>query len=148
MTFDPADRKRWMGLLARAEAGRLSVLWAAQGLDPEFDWLRRPEIGTAMVRGRAGATGAPFNLGEVTVTRCALKLRDGTVGHAYVQGRDRDKARIAAIVDALMQTGAAEALRAGILDPLAAERDAARTGRAAKADATRVEFFTMVRGED
>ncbi|PTW50948.1 phosphonate C-P lyase system protein PhnG [Rhodovulum kholense] len=102
-----------------------------------------------MVRGRMGGTGAPFNLGEVTVTRCALRLQEGgVVGHAWVQGRDKAKARRAALADALMQTGRADELRARLLDPLAEEMAAAETGRAARAAATRVEFFTMVRGED
>ncbi|TDX28508.1 phosphonate C-P lyase system protein PhnG [Rhodovulum visakhapatnamense] len=102
-----------------------------------------------MVRGRMGGTGAPFNLGEVTVTRCALRLQEGrAVGHAWVQGRDKAKARRAALADALMQTGRADDVRARLLDPLAEEMAAAETARAARAAATRVEFFTMVRGED
>ena len=101
-----------------------------------------------MVRGRAGGTGAPFNIGEMTVTRCALRLEDGTVGHAYVQGRDKAHAERAALVDALMQTKAAPRIEASVLRPLADEAGAARTARAARAAATRVEFFTMVRGED
>lgn len=141
-------RQGWMGLLAKAPADRLAALWAGFGPEPGFAWLRAPEIGGVMVRGRMGGTGAPFNLGEMTVTRCALTLGSGEVGHAYVQGRDKAKARQAALVDALMQTGRAEALRAAILAPLAQEMAAARTARAAKAAATKVEFFTMVRGED
>jgi len=145
---DDLTRKDWMGLLARAPAARLKALWDAAGDAPEFAWLRAPEAGAVMVRGRAGATGAPFNLGEMTVTRCSLRLESGEVGHAYVQGRDRDKARIAALVDALMQTGAAARLRAAVLEPLATARAEARRDRAGKAAATQVQFFTMVRGED
>ena len=100
-----------------------------------------------MVRGRAGAVGAAFNLGEMTVTRCSLKLADGRVGHAVVQGRDRRKAEVAALCDALMQGDEAAAVQATVLDPLAtAARERARL-RAAKAAATKVDFFTMVRGE-
>ncbi len=101
-----------------------------------------------MVRGRMGGSGAPFNLGEMTVTRCALTLADGTVGHAYVQGRSKPKAEIAAKVDALMQTEAAQDLRQAVLDPLQQVQQAQKKARAAKAAATKVEFFTMVRGED
>lgn len=115
---------------------------------PAFTWLRAPEIGSTMVRGRAGGTGAPFNLGEVTVTRCALTLATGEVGHAYMQGRRKADAEAAAMVDALMQTEAAEDLRASILAPLEAEQAAAKAARAAKAAATKVDFFTMARGED
>lgn len=132
-----------MGLLARARPERLAALLPDL---PFHEWLRRPEIGTTMVRGRIGATGAPFNLGEMTVTRCALKLTDGTVGHAYVQGRSHDHATRAAVVDAMMQAGSVEV--AGLLTTLHAEETAAKTARAEKAAATKVEFFTMVRGED
>ena len=146
-TAENADRRVAMGLLARAPAARLAELWAAFGYEPAHQLLRAPEIGTAMVRGRAGAVGAPFNLGEVSVTRCSVSLEDGAVGHAYCQGRDREKARVAALLDALLQGSSAARVRETVLAPLAAEEDAQRKTRAAKADATRVEFFTMVRGE-
>ncbi|MBP0484441.1 phosphonate C-P lyase system protein PhnG [Sagittula salina] len=144
--IDPnADRRAWMSLLARASGGRVAELLADR---PDFDWLRPPEIGSTMVRGRAGGTGTPFNLGEITVTRCALRLACGTVGHAYVQGRDKAHAECAALVDALMQTAAADTTRVRVLDPLTREASARRATRATKAAATKVEFFTMVRGED
>ncbi|MDF1802024.1 phosphonate C-P lyase system protein PhnG [Thalassovita sp.] len=147
--MDPnAERKTWMSLLARAPAQLLADLWAKMGDEPEFEWLRAPEIGGAMVRGRMGGTGAAFNLGEMTVTRCSLRLADGAVGHAYVQGRDKPKAQIAALVDALMQGPEARRIRHAILDPLGDKTEAKRTARAAKAAATKVEFFTMMRGED
>lgn len=141
-------RKGWMSLLAKASGAELMALWTATGRGPDFDWLRVPEVGGVMVRGRAGGTGAAFNLGEMTVTRCALRLEDGSVGHAVVQGRDREKARIAALVDALMQGAEADALREEILTPLQASATARAGHRAARAAATKVDFFTMVRGED
>ncbi len=148
-TFDEnSERKGWMGLLAKAPAGRAAALLDATMPRPEFTWLRAPEIGSAMVRGRAGGTGAPFNLGEVTVTRCALTLASGEVGHAYIQGRRKSDAEVAALVDAMMQTAVADRLRADVLAPLSAEMAAARSQRADKAAATKVDFFTMVRGED
>ncbi|WP_270726060.1 phosphonate C-P lyase system protein PhnG [Shimia sp. Alg240-R146] len=142
------NRRSWMSVLAKTPAGRLLALWHELGAEPDFHWLRAPEIGATMVRGRLGGTGAPFNLGEMTLTRCALQLESGAVGHGYVQGRDKDKARVAALVDALMQTEQAEAVRAAILTPLQAEMTASKGTRAAKAAATKVDFFTMVRGED
>ena len=101
-----------------------------------------------MVQGRMGGTGAPFNLGEMTVTRCALRIDSGEVGHGYVQGRDRDHAGRAALVDALMQTPRADEIEAQILGPLASEATSRAQDRAAHAAATKVEFFTMARGED
>ena len=142
----PIIRRDWLGLLARARPNRLVQLCA--GLTAEFSWLRQPEIGTVMVHGRTGGTGAPFNLGEITVTRGSLQLASGPVGHAYVQGRDKMAAKYAAMVDALMQTDRADEVQAKVIDVLATEADAAAQTRAAKAAATRVEFFTLVRGED
>lgn len=139
------DRKGWMSVLAKAAPGRLAALMPDL---PAHEVLRTPETGAVMVRGRAGATGAPFNLGEVTVTRCSVRLSCGTVGHAWVQGRDKAHARRAAVIDALMQTDAADTHAAHILQPLEREAAAARAARAAKAAGTKVEFFTMVRGED
>lgn len=143
-----AARKAWMGLLAKSHEGDIAQRLEKAGLDPAFTWLRAPEIGSVMVRGRTGATGAPFNLGEMTITRCALQLEDGTVGHAYIQGRRKTCARAAALVDALMQTDHADHIRTTVLTPLQEKRDTTRADRAEKAAATKVDFFTMVRGED
>lgn len=138
-------RQNWMGLLARAKPDRLADLFPDL---PEHSFLRPPEIGAVMVRGRTGGVGQPFNLGEMTVTRCTVLLADGAVGHAHVQGRDKAHATRAAILDALFQGAAGAAMTAQVLTPLSAEEAARRQTRADKAAATKVEFFTLVRGED
>lgn len=148
LTPDQKARQSWMNLLAKAPPERLDALFTKFGTAPEFDWLQPPEVGAVMVRGRAGGTGAPFNLGEVSVTRCALTLATGEVGHGYVQGRDKAHARHAALIDAMMQTKAAARLEEKVLAPIEREMTKARQARAEKAAATKVEFFTMVRGED
>jgi alpha-D-ribose 1-methylphosphonate 5-triphosphate synthase subunit PhnG len=137
-----------MGVLAKASEAALDAVWGDIGPEPDFDWLRAPEVGTVMVRGRTGATGAAFNLGEMTVTRCSLRLATGEVGHGYVQGRSRERARRAAMADALLQSERAAEVEARVISPLAAALAQARETRAAKAAATKVEFFTLVRGED
>lgn len=142
---DTTARKGWMGLLAKAPPARLAALMPDL---PDHSLLRAPEIGAVMVRGRVGGTGAPFNLGEMTVTRCSVRLDCGTVGHAWVQGRDKGHALRAALADALMQTDRAKDVQSAVLHPLAAEAAIARAARAGKAAATRVDFFTLVRGED
>jgi alpha-D-ribose 1-methylphosphonate 5-triphosphate synthase subunit PhnG len=148
LTQDQQARRAHMGLLARARPDDLARALAGLLPDlPAHSFLRAPEVGAVMVQGRTGATGAPFNLGEMTVTRCTLRLATGEVGHAHVQGRDKAHATRAALVDALMQTDAAQAVQ-GVLDQLAAAEAARRRARAAKAAATKVEFFTLVRGED
>ena len=142
---EPMDRPLWMGVLARAKAPRLAQLFPVL---PDHSILRAPEVGAVMVRGRIGGVGQPFNLGELTITRCTLALTAGVVGHAYVQGRDKVHAMRAAAVDALMQTDDADQVRTTVLVPLAAEETARRITRATKAAATKVEFFTLVRGAD
>jgi alpha-D-ribose 1-methylphosphonate 5-triphosphate synthase subunit PhnG len=144
---DLAARKRWMSLLAKAPPDVLAERMATLADLPGFTWLRAPETGAVMVRGRAGGTGAPFNLGEMTVTRCSLKLDSGEVGHGYVQGRDKARAERAALVDALMQTGRAGTVEAEVIAPIETSLTERAASRAAKAAATRVDFFTMVRGE-
>jgi len=138
------DRQRWMGVLARAEAGEIAALLAACGPAPAWRTLRGPESGLVMVRGRAGGGGAAFNMGEMTVTRCTVRTEDGLVGHAYVAGRDGEKAKLAALVDALMQAPErTEALQAGVIATLARSQQARQDATARKAAATRVNFFTL-----
>src|SRR5258708_200279 len=71
---------------------------------PGYENLREPENGLVMVRGRIGGDGAPFNLGEATVSRAAVRLASGEVGFGYTLGRDREKARMIALCDALVQS--------------------------------------------
>lgn len=148
MSQHNTERQAWLGLLARADAHALDALWQSAGMAPTYDVLRAPEVGTSLVRGRAGATGAPFNLGEVTVTRCSVRVETGAVGHGYVQGRSKDKALQAALIDALMQGAEAASLEAAVLKPLRDAEAAARQARTQKAAATKVDFFTLMRGED
>ncbi len=139
-----AARQRWMAVLARAPAAEIAALLHASTNVPRWHTLRGPESGLVMVRGRAGGGGTPFNLGEVTVTRCTVRTEDGLVGHAYVTGRDADKAKIAALVDALMQQpDRTSRLQEGVIAPLEQLQKMQRETKARKAAATRVQFFTM-----
>lgn len=141
-------RQRWMGLLARASADRLEAGWRALEAVPAYDLLRRPETGMVMVRGRSGGTGPRFNLGEMTVTRCVVRTRQGTMGHGYVAGRDHRRAELAAVFDALLQERATHAaVMRAVIEPVAADLAAAERTAREKAAATKVRFFTMVRGE-
>ncbi|PYE87893.1 alpha-D-ribose 1-methylphosphonate 5-triphosphate synthase subunit PhnG [Phyllobacterium leguminum] len=138
-----------MSILARCETRRLQGLWAKLGLDPAYKLLRGPECGLVMLRGRTGGTGEAFNIGEATVTRASVKLDDGSVGHAMALGRDHLKARLSAIVDALCQNvETASLINAEIIAPISRELDGADEKRLMQTAATRVDFFTMVRGED
>jgi alpha-D-ribose 1-methylphosphonate 5-triphosphate synthase subunit PhnG len=137
-------RRRWMAVLARAPADRLEALLDAAGGPPAYAVLRGPEGGLVMVRGRAGGGGAPFNLGEMTVTRCTVRIDRGLIGHAYIAGREPRRAELAALVDALMQDPERTAvLEARVIAPLEAAQAASQAKRAGKAAATRVQFFAM-----
>ncbi len=144
-----APRKRWMGVLARSSADELTKRLESISPAPEYEYLRVPEIGMTMVRGRAGGDGQPFNLGEMTTTRCSVKLDSGMVGHGFVAGRNKAHAELAAIFDALLQSPVLGAsLLSDVIAPLNHKQQQRREEQAAKTAATKVNFFTMVRGED
>jgi alpha-D-ribose 1-methylphosphonate 5-triphosphate synthase subunit PhnG len=140
-------RKAAMKVLAHSATAEIAVRLHRIAV-PTHDVLRAPENGLVMVRGRIGGDGAPFNLGEATVSRAAVRLSSGEVGFGYVLGRDHDKARMMALCDALVQTcDHAATIEAEVVAPLRAAMTARRDRRAAEAAATRVDFYTMVRGE-
>ena len=142
-------RQDWMALLARAPLNLLEL-----GLKPHAlgqpEWLRRPETGLMMVQGRVGGSGERFNLGEITVTRCALRLKhtgiDSPVGVAYVLGRNHRQAQLAAIADALLQEPVWQAqLESLLLAPIRQHLKAAKERRQQRAQTTKVDFLTMAR---
>lgn len=137
-----AQRQHWMAVLARADEAALAS--ASDGLLPRYRVLRGPEAGLIMLRGRAGGSGAAFNAGEATVVRCTVRSEAGHVGHAYCLGRDTRRAELAAAIDAGLQDPERHAeLHARIIEPLAAAQAAARAQVARRAEATKVQFFTM-----
>lgn len=149
---DPAiaARQRRLRILARADRATLEAALAALPQQPEWRRLKQPETGLAMVRARAGGVGQRFNLGEMTVSRCVVAL-DGDsnrMGVGYVQGRDRRQAELVAVFDALSQDVAgAEKIEQLLIAPVERKLADARRTRDAKVAATKVDFFTMVRGE-
>lgn len=140
-------RRNAMSVLAKASAERIAA--CARTLDiPSYEVVRQPENGLVMVRGRIGGDGAPFNLGEASVSRAAIRLSSGEVGFGYVLGRDSEKATLIALCDALIQNDAlAVEVEQKVIAPLRAEFEAVRATRAAETAATRVDFYTLVRGE-
>ncbi len=146
---EQAGRRRCVSLLAGAIAGELHAAWDALKDKPETKPVRGPETGLVMVRGRIGGGGSPFNLGEATVTRATIALASGTVGHAQALGTDKQKVRLAAIFDALWQEDATrEHIESRLLTPIENRIAAENKAKAEETAATRVDFFTMVRGED
>jgi alpha-D-ribose 1-methylphosphonate 5-triphosphate synthase subunit PhnG len=142
-----AQRRQWLQVLADSDASAIEERLARLSL-PAPEVLREPATGLVMVRGRAGGRGRRFNLGEMTVTRCAV-AHGGVIGYGYVRGRDRRKALLVARCDALLQLERHRAaLLAEVVEPLAAILTERRGQAARRAAATRVEFFTMARGDE
>src|SRR6266581_218527 len=142
-----AQRKAAMAVLAHATSSEIAARLVAIDV-PAHENLREPENGLVMVRGRIGGDGAPFNLGEATVSRAAVRLSSGEVGFGYTLGRDREKARMIALCDALVQSDElADVVELEVIAPLRIQMISERSRAAAETAATRVDFYTLVRGE-
>lgn len=142
-------RQRWMSVLARARRDELVAIIERSGGLPAYSVLKPAETGTVMVEGRAGGSGRRFNLGEATMTRCVIRLDEDpdALGFAYALGSDREKAVLAAVLDARMQMAGNGA--GGLADEIRAlehQQQAARDLASRKAARTKVDFFTLVRG--
>ncbi len=140
---DRSDRQTWMAVLARASTREIDALLADCATLPSYTVLRGPETGLVMTRGRTGGGGAPFHLGEMTVSRCTVRTQAGFTGHAYVAGRDLHQAELAALLDGVLQDPARQDVQHAVIAPLAEMQAQRRAAIAAKAAATRVQFFTM-----
>src|SRR5437868_3186923 len=142
-----AQRKAAMAVLAHSDTAAISGRLKTIAL-PAHENLREPENGLVMVRGRIGGDGSAFNLGEATVSRAAVRLATGEVGFGYTLGRDGEKARLIALCDAMVQSDQfAGLVEAKVIAPLRAAISEKRNRKAAEAAATRVDFYTLVRGE-
>ncbi|TCQ78361.1 alpha-D-ribose 1-methylphosphonate 5-triphosphate synthase subunit PhnG [Ochrobactrum sp. BH3] len=142
-------RQASLAVLVHASGEELKLFWQNWPNKPEFEVLRGPETGLVMLRGRIGGGGAPFNVGEATVTRATVRLSDGSVGHSYALGRDQEKAKLAALFDALwLDEDRRDAVESQVLNVLRSRIDDADTKLRAEAAATKVDFFTMVRGDN
>ncbi len=143
------ERQRWMAILATAPLAELERAWADLTPQPGFTRLRPAETGLVMVRGRISGSGQPFNLGEMTMTRAAVRLEHGATGFGHVAGRSARHAELAALFDALLQDPDRQgALMADVIRPLGARAEAEKTRKASEVAATKVDFFTLVRGEN
>lgn len=143
------SRRRRMSVIARSRLADIEAAWASLGALPAHAFLRAPETGLAMVRARAGGEGDKFNLGEMTLTRCVVRLDSGETGVGYVQGRSARHAELAALADALaVHPTCAERIEQQVFAPLAARLEARDRAARARAASSRVEFFTMERGAE
>ena len=143
------DRQRWLSVLAHSSAALLETHWQALNLQPAFTLIRPAEIGLTRLQARMGATGKRFVMGDATVTRAVVQLSDGTLGYSYLLGRDKAHAERCALLDALLQQPETRLLlEEKIITPLAAWRDEQRQLRAREIASSKVDFFTLVRGDN
>ena len=149
MHFDTATRQRWMRVLAHSQPAALHSRMNALGLTPDYDTIRTPEIGLVQIQARMGGTGERFFAGDATLTRAVIRLKSGTLGYSYVLGRDKQHAEHCAVIDALLQEQPYfQTLMETLIAPLEADRAARLAARQAEVNTSRVDFFTLVRGDN
>lgn len=139
-------RQEWMQVLARAGQDLHAHSEALE--KTAYQCLRAPETGMVMVRARMGGTGQAFNAGEMTVTRCVVRLANGQLGYSYLAGRDKKAALLAALADAHLQGDESADWHRRVIQPLQAQQAQRRAEREQEIAASKVNFFTMVRGDD
>lgn len=141
------NRKDWLGIIAHADHADMCAKWQALGLDVQAQWLREPEIGLLPMQARMGNTGSKFLFGDATITRAVVDVA-GKTGYAFILGRNKQAAKCAALIDALMQDSTHQAdISRAVLEPLAQATQTKHAQQRAAVEQTKVDFFTMVRGE-
>ena len=149
MSTEETTRQGCVAALALAPEARLREAWESLPEQPRYKIVRGPETGLVMVRARAGNSGERFNLGEMTVTRCTVNVDDGVMGHAFISGLSHEHARLAAVFDALLQLPErGDVLRRTLIGPLQQERRRHLARRRDEVQSSRVDFFTLVRGDE
>lgn len=149
MHLDTATRQHWMSVLSHSKPESLAAKMVALNIRADYETLRAPETGLVQLQGRMGGTGERFFAGDTTLTRAAVRLSNGTVGYSWVLGRDKAHAERCALIDALMQQPSHfQTLSETLITPLEADRTARIAARQAEINASRVDFFTLVRGDN
>ena len=142
-------RQHWLSVLAFSPATELEKRWHALNLHPQYAVLRAAEIGLTRLQARMGGTGKRFVLGDMTMTRAVVRLADGTCGYSYVAGRDKTHAERCAVIDALLQQPENhDRLQEHLIQPLAVQRAELCQQRAREIASSKVDFFTLVRGDN
>ena len=142
------NRKAWLSLMATCDKKRILSLWQNSQINVDFGLIRDAEVGAVMVKARQGSTGDAFHFSEMSLTRCSVRLVSGEIGHGYHQGRSKQAAKIVALCDALAQTEAYSEIEKKIFNPLNEARQKRQETLRKRAATTKVDFFTLVRGED
>lgn len=142
------ERKEWIGLLGSADPKDLEAAKKEYAQGVKITHVVTPETGMIMVQAKADGSNGRFNLGEVTVSRCVLEVKKTYMGTAWVMGSDLRHAELAALFDALLQDPAThDPLANTLIKKLKIKQTAKNERMAQDAADTRVEFFTLKRGE-
>jgi len=146
--FDNKQRQEWIALLAKADPFLLKKAEKQLGKGIEYAYITKPETGMIMVRARADNKKSGFCLGEISVTKCILKIEKKIMGYAMVMGSDHDHAKNAALFDGLLQIPEYSSKLMQTLIPELKKISRNEKKKQAKQNQdTKVEFFTMKRGE-
>jgi len=149
MHFDTSTRQHWMAVLAHSQPAALAGRMSALGLSPAYEPIRAPETGLVQIQARMGGTGARYFAGDATLTRAVVRLASGTLGYSYLLGRNKAHAEQCAVIDALLQEAPHfQTLMETLIAPLEADRAARLAARQAEVNTSRVDFFTLVRGDN
>lgn len=142
-------RLRWLGICVRVPGDEVRHYW--EGFErPDIRVLKAPEVGLVMTQGRTHGTGSPFLFGEASMTRCVVGDTEGLglLGYGQILGRDKGLARAIADLDLLAQDVELGPQIDLWIAAWADELQALDRAEAERVQATRVDFLTLVRGED
>ena len=139
-------RQAWLRLFALSSDQELENIVRISGLESRCSVIAEPEVGIVTVRSRISGNGAKFNIGDACVTKCEVLLDQQTKGYATVLGGRARRAKLVAILDAAMAAQIGEPLFT-MVQQLAEAQVLRVAHRRFKAAETKVDFFTMVRGD-
>lgn len=142
------QRQKNLSVLAKAPFSNMLEYWKGISVDATFNFLKKPEVGMAMVRAQAGGGGENFNMGEMTITRCVVRLDSAEIGYGIVVGRSKQKSELVALIDACWQKKSLkEIIEDKIIKPLYHIQVCKEKNISDNTESSKVNFFTMVRGE-
>ncbi|MFQ5904751.1 MAG: phosphonate C-P lyase system protein PhnG [Candidatus Binatia bacterium] len=98
------DRKKRFEILAQADSATLLPIADEILRAIEVDVLKKPETSLVMLRALDSVTGRPFNVGEVFVTECEVRLGNH-VGYSLIMGEEVERALAAAVIDVALESG-------------------------------------------
>ena len=142
------ERQNWIRILSGADTSRLILEYKKLAISVPHTTISGPETGLIMVQARADGSGPRFNLGEMSVSKCLLKVDDRYLGYGMVMGSEPEHARLAALFDGLLQhPDFSSQLKRDLIQKLEQEQKEAEKKMTQETGKSRVEFFTMKRGE-